>query len=300
MDASVTITGTDQSPTILTADNVTITATANNNNNAALAIPGIGTLTEILASLRPVLGAAVAQETTEITISGDTTINASGNVTIAGKSESTINLHVVSVILVAAGVGVSEADSTVRIDSGVTINSGGDVDISSATTTGVTVSTTNIAIGALQDKVAGFDFVVNLSLATAIATTTLAQGAQINAPDGSVSVSSMTTKTISLSASGGGSADTVNAVVALNISTTDAETNIAGTIKAGHDATIAATSNTPANETFAASDIGDAFLGGIAVLGGLGLSSSTGQALTARSSILPQGAGGIAVHVLAR
>jgi hypothetical protein len=172
-------------------------------------------------------------------------------VTIAGNSESTVNLHVLNVLLVAAGSGATEADSTVTIDPGVTINAGGDVAISSTTTNSVTVSTSNLAINAAQALVAGLDFVVALSQSYSTATTTTAQGATINALDGSVTVSSSTTKMVSLSASGGGSADTLNAVVAVNISTTDAETNIAGTINAGQNVSVTATSNTPMNETFA-------------------------------------------------
>ena len=96
--AAVNVSGTTAQPTVLTADNVTIEATANNDNNMVGSIPGVGTLTEILASLRPFIGLAVAEETTDITISGDTSIDAFGTVTIDGDSESKVDLHLVSLV----------------------------------------------------------------------------------------------------------------------------------------------------------------------------------------------------------
>ncbi len=222
---------------------------------------------EFLDSISIVGGGANTTQTTNINIDGNTTIIASGTVTIQGQSVSGVAIHAFSPALIALSVAQATSGSTVDIGSGVTIEAGGNVTISSAATNTMTVDTTNLSISSLAQAVLGLDFVVGVVVSSATAHTSVDQGATIDSLDGSVSVTSTASRDINNSSFGGGGFDTFDLVLALTVSSTDAETDVAGTIDAAQGITVSATANptasgtTPGDATSAASIIGDGFVG---------------------------------------
>jgi hypothetical protein len=261
LSSSISITGTAAHPTVLNVGKLTINAIANNDVNPDSGINGL--LVNLMSTIRPFFALADAIEQTDITIGGNTTINASGDVTITADSTAAAVSRALGLLIIAGAWGRATADATIDIQSGAHITSGGNVKIASSTNNTVAVTASNLSRPTIPlaktdlTKISkGVDLAIALGESYATALTTLESGALISAPNGDVSLSSSTTKLMSTSASGNGSGDNYDLGLAVSLSSANANTQVAGSITAAGNVSTTATASTTDNSTAVSMIIG--------------------------------------------
>ena len=247
--------------TEIEANNVTIYADANNDfitSDTSIGTSIGSTIADLLAAIRPEVGLADVLTQATIVISPGATIEARQDVNIQANAEATATLRTLGIISITATWARAEADATVDILSGASIVSdGGNIDIASVTTNQIDAESENLGVVSFRK----LDFSFAMSMSSSTATTTVEQGASIDAKAafGNVFISASSTKNDATSASGGSSSDLLAAALALSLANTDAETHANGTITAGGDVYITATSTTLEDSTKVLDSIGTGF-----------------------------------------
>ena len=172
--------------------------------------------------------------TASVDLGPNTSILASGTVSISAEADGFATLFNLGFISFAAGYAQSEADATIDISPGVEILASGDVSIGSTTKNTTASKSLNLAIA---DPL-GADLVANVVLASSTSKTLIEAGADITSTLGNVTVSANATKNISSSAEGGAGSDGLALVVAVSLVNTTADAFVYGTIHAALDASV--------------------------------------------------------------
>ena len=238
----------------LSGANVTLSGDA---NDSMTNLPThVSDVLELLGSFRPFFGLADVLTQSTITVAGGASITAEQNVSITAESDATASLTTVSPAVIAGSWARAQAYATIDVGSGASITApDGAVTISTITTNTISVKNYELSL----PYVYGIDLAVAATQSYSQAHTTIEPGAVITAggPQGNVTISATNKKSVSSTVSDGDGSDRLGVAVGVNLSTTDAEASVGGTIVAAGKVNVTASSTTAANSTSVDSVIGD-------------------------------------------